>query len=147
MLPYSFVCFFLALYILMLGLFLFLILSSKFLFLLKIRLEEKLQVEMEVEAEKGELIVPLALQLLIENVVKHNEASSANPLKVSIVREGNYIKVSNPILRKKTVEGSSKIGLKNLEQQYSFFSDRVMDAREENGNFVVEIPILKEDLK
>jgi len=120
---------------------------EKFLFLLKIRLEEKLQVEMEVEAEKGELIVPLALQLLIENVVKHNEASSANPLKVSIVREGNYIKVSNPILRKKTVEGSSKIGLKNLEQQYSFFSDRVMDAREENGNFVVEIPILKEDLK
>lgn len=120
---------------------------EKFLFLLKIRLEDKLRVHIDLHAKDDERIVPLALQLLIENVVKHNEASSAKPLDLFIARDGDYIRVSNPIQLKKTVEDSSKIGLKNLEQQYAFFSDQSMDVREENGQFVVQIPILKEDLK
>ncbi len=118
---------------------------DKFMFLLKIRFEDKLEVKIDVETKDGELIVPLALQLLVENVVKHNEVSTANPLKISIRRDGNYIMVSNPIQLKKNVEGSSKIGLKNLELQYGFFSDRLLSVVEEDGYFIVEIPILMED--
>lgn len=120
---------------------------DKFLFLLKIRFDEKLKVDIKVDCNDGEFIVPLALQLLVENVVKHNEASTANPLNVTIVREGDYIIVQNPIQLKKTKEGSSKIGLKNLEQQYGFFSDKLMGVKDENNVFTVRIPILKETRK
>lgn len=117
---------------------------EKFIFLLKTRFENKFEVDLDIQVENKDLIVPLALQLLIENAVKHNEVSSANPLKISITRSGNYIVVSNPIKLKKTGDDSKKIGLKNLQQQFSYFTDKELTISTQNNLFTVTLPILKE---
>ncbi|MCG8576258.1 MAG: histidine kinase [Flavobacteriales bacterium] len=116
---------------------------EKFLFLLKIRFEEKLQIEMDIPAEADDLIVPLSLQLLIENGVKHNEISTQNPLTIRLKRDGNKITVSNQIQPKQSREDSSKIGLKNLKQQFLFFHEDEIVVEDQDGIFKVEIPILK----
>lgn len=116
---------------------------QKFIFLLKTRFEDKLIVTLEVEVNSDDLIVPLALQLLVENAVKHNEASKQHPLHISIKRTKNTITVQNPIREKNSGENSKKIGLKNLQQQFSYFTTDNMTINTENGVYSVAIPLLK----
>ena len=116
---------------------------EKFIFLLKTRFEEKLDVEIDLLTQSDELVVPLALQLLIENAVKHNEVSSQKPLIVSVVKQDQYISVSNTIQAKNIGETSKKIGLKNLEQQYQYFTDLPVKVIQTSDRFEVKIPILK----
>ena len=118
---------------------------EKFVFLLKIRFEEKLNVEIDVELKENQMIVPLAIQLLVENAVKHNEVSSAFPLKISIKQEGDELVVQNSIQIKKNREESSKIGLKNLKAQYQMYSDLKVKIEETSDTFKVIIPILYEN--
>jgi len=117
---------------------------SKYIFLLKIRFEDKLNVELDLSNNDESLIVPVALQLLVENAVKHNEISRAHPLSVWIKQEEDTIVVTNEIRPKLSKEHSSKIGLKNLEQQYAFFNKKVM-VDDSNNLFTVKLPILKAD--
>lgn len=118
-------------------------LIKKFIFLLKTRFDEKLQIKMNVEFDKNDFIVPLALQLLIENAVKHNEVSTQNPLEISIIRENNRITVSNPIRLKNIGENSKKVGLENLKSQFSYFSDQELIINATDQNYTVSIPIIK----
>lgn len=112
-------------------------------FLLKTRFEEKLQIEIDVETKEGEMIVPMALQLLVENAVKHNEVSRSRPLTVNIRRKGDRIEVSNNLQVKQVGEDSKKTGLKNLQGQYAFFSERKLEISPGPDHFSVSIPILK----
>ncbi|NOQ76167.1 MAG: hypothetical protein GQ574_29475 [Crocinitomix sp.] len=118
---------------------------EKFIFLLKTRFENKLIINFDITAKADELIVPLALQLLVENAVKHNEVSSANPLEISISRSTNSITVNNPIRLKNVDLDSKKIGLTNLMQQYAYFSDRKPEIETKDNLFIVTLPILKRD--
>jgi LytS/YehU family sensor histidine kinase len=116
---------------------------DKYVFLLKTRFEDKLIIEINVKPQPNELIVPLALQLLIENAVKHNEISTKNKLVVEIKKENdNYIVVSNPIQPKSIGDISIEIGLKNLKQQYLFFTDNEVLINKDNNVFSVKIPII-----
>ena len=117
-------------------------LIRKYVFLLQTRFENKLVVNIELPNKDNEVIIPLALQLLIENAVKHNEVSTQNPLEIDICRNNNYICVKNTKRAKNTGENSNKVGLKNLEQQYRFFTDEPVHIVNHNGTFQVNIPIL-----
>ncbi|MEM0995931.1 MAG: sensor histidine kinase [Bacteroidota bacterium] len=114
-----------------------------FVFLLETRFEEKLRVAIEVEPRDGEMIVPMTLQLLIENAVKHNMATKKKPLHVKVVREGAGIVVRNNLQRRSVGDESKKIGLKNMEQQYAHLSDQKIDVRETSEAFRVWVPILE----
>ncbi len=116
---------------------------EKFVFLLQIRFEEKLKVTIDLPNNPEDLIVPLAIQLLVENAVKHNEISKQFPLEINIYREEDFVVVTNSIQSKKTNEESSKIGLKNLEQQYHFFTKTPMIVSSDEKQFTVKIPIVK----
>jgi len=59
-----------------------------FTFLLKTRFEQKLTIDIEVQPGQNDYIVPMTLQLLIENAVKHNEVSEAFPLRIQIRKTG-----------------------------------------------------------
>lgn len=113
-----------------------------FSYLLEIRFENKLEVHFEVEIQENEWLVPMSLQLLVENAVKHNEVSSLHPLKVEVGRENEWIYVRN-VLRKRDVGDDSKgTGLKNLREQYQMYSNRPIQISQENGQFEVRLPIL-----
>lgn len=114
-----------------------------FTFLLKTRFEDKLIIENEVHANSDDYIVPMTLQLLIENAVKHNEVSEAFPLRISIRKNKDYLEVENSLQPKNVGEDSKKTGLKNIIQQFAFFSDRLIEITSTDKNFLVRVPILK----
>jgi len=117
---------------------------DSFSMLLKTRFEDKLLFDIDVPLESNDLIVPMALQNLIENAVKHNEASTKHPLMVHISREGDFLVVRNEVRLKKLNESPSQTGLRNIRARYEFLTDEPISVLEKDGQFVVRLPILKE---
>jgi LytS/YehU family sensor histidine kinase len=114
-----------------------------YIYLLKTRFEDKLELKVELTAEPDDLIVPMTLQMLVENAVKHNEVSEAFPLQILIRRNEFYIEVENTLRTKKVGEDSKNTGLKNIIQQYSYFTDSLVEVKKEDGKFLVRVPVLK----
>lgn len=114
-------------------------------FLLDIRFAGKMKVEVNIPDESMQLkIVPLALQLLIENAIKHNAFSRKQPLMVTIVMEDDYLVISNNLQIREAHVQSTGVGLNNIESRYAFFTSRKMSAQRINNRFVVKIPLLQE---
>ena len=111
--------------------------------LLQTRFEDKLTIRLEFQAGEDEMIVPMTLQLLIENCVKHNEISASQPLEVKITRSGEYIEVANNLQVKAVGPDSKKTGLSNIRQQFRYFTDKEIMIRETDKSFSVAIPIIK----
>lgn len=87
-------------------------------------------------------IPPLTLQLLVENVIKHNSISPGKPMTIHIEMENGYLVVSNPVSPKKKAETSSGIGLKNLSNRCRLMSEKDIIIRKETTVFTVKIPII-----
>jgi len=114
-----------------------------YIYLLKTRFEDKLDLKIDLKAESDELIVPMTLQLLVENAVKHNEVSEAFPLQIRIRRNIDFLEVENSLQIKRVGEDSKNTGLKNIIQQFGYFTDRQVEVSDTDGKFLVRIPILK----
>jgi LytS/YehU family sensor histidine kinase len=115
---------------------------SAFAFLLQTRFEDKLNIEVVLDSMPDEMMVPMTLQLLIENCVKHNEISASKPLHIRVYREDSMICVVNNRQPKALSEGSTGKGLNNLVQQYGFFTERRISISETGEDFLVKIPVL-----
>jgi LytS/YehU family sensor histidine kinase len=107
------------------------------------RFEDKLIIENDVQTNSEDYIVPMSLQLLIENAVKHNEVSEAYPLRISIRKNKGYLEVENNLKPKNAGEDSKKTGLKNIIQQFAFFSDQPIEIIPSDKSYLVRVPILK----
>lgn len=118
---------------------------ESYLFLQKIRFGNNLAVEIKLDAQ-GKLIAPLALQLLVENAIKHNITSSENPLFIKIFEQEGYIVVEN-ILQRKTIpdEKSPGIGLENIKSRYRFLSNQPVVVEENKELFMVKLPVIESD--
>lgn len=111
--------------------------------LLSRRFGPALDLRIEVPDTRG-MVVPLTLQLLVENAVKHNVASISKPLTVTIARTDDRLLVHNPRQPKQAVEPSTGIGLHNLRAQYQLLSDRPLEVTDKPTSFTVSVPILPE---
>lgn len=108
--------------------------------LLKVRFQEAVEVEIVISKEKEACwIPPLSLQFLVENAVKHNAASSKDPLVITISEKGNELTIRNKINLKRTVE-SEKLGLQNLQQRFSLLHQPI-EWKTEGGFFIVKLPL------
>lgn len=114
-----------------------------FTYMLKTRFDEKLKIEIDVNPNSDDYIVPMSLQLLIENAVKHNEVSEAFPLRISIRKNDDSLEVENNVQPKNAGDDSKKTGLKNITQQYAFFSERPIKIITSDEQFLVRLPVLK----
>jgi LytS/YehU family sensor histidine kinase len=114
-----------------------------FTFLLKTRFEDKLKIDVDVQANPDEYIVPMTLQLLIENAVKHNEVSEAFPLRISVRKADDCLEVENNLQPKSVGDDSKKTGLKNITQQFAFFSEKPIKIITSDERYMVRVPILK----
>ena len=114
--------------------------------LLKIRYGENLDVQYEVAGKyRNYAILPVSLQLLVENAVKHNVISNKCPLQIRIATtEQDSIVVSNRVNPKRTDSDGSGVGLANLAERYFILFRKTIGITETDGVFSVEIPLMKE---
>ena len=112
-------------------------------FLLKTRFGHNLEIDINVAAGKmDKRIVPLSLQILMENAIKHNIVSAEKPLKIEVYALDGSLVVSNNLQRKNQLLESTGIGLNNIRNRYKMLSDKKVQVTESADNFSVSIPLL-----
>jgi len=116
---------------------------NSYVFLQKIRFAESLKVNIDISA-KNRKIIPLSLQMLLENAIKHNVVSKDKPLEIDVYSNSkNYIVVRNNIQKKIVVGTSTNIGLKNIKDRYAYFTNLPLNILETKESFIVEIPTIE----
>ena len=116
---------------------------KSYMYLLQVRYEENLQFDIRISPELlSRKLPPMALQLLIENAVKHNEISNRRPLTVLVKAEGDTVEVSNPLQPKRGGTAGMGIGLANLAKRYQLLYKKEVSVQEENNRFTVILPLI-----
>lgn len=111
--------------------------------LLKMRFEDSLVFEIpERSLDPESKIVPLSLQLLLENAVKHNIVTSERSLDIRVYEEGGMLCIANNLQEKEVIKKSSGVGLRNIQQRYNILSDREVEIHKDSGQFIVKLPML-----
>ena len=105
---------------------------------------DNLKIELDLNASNEKNILPMALQMLLENALKHNVISEEKPLKVRIFEEGDYVVVWNNLQLKNSVPDSNNMGLDNIRLRYSYLSENQVTIEKTDHYFQVKIPILKQ---
>lgn len=115
--------------------------------LLKMRFEDSIIFAIPEQAADPEAkIVPLSLQLLLENAVKHNVVTSSRPLHIKVYeKEGNLV-VENNLQEKQVVKKSSGVGLQNIKQRYGILTDRQVQIVKAKSTFSVSLPMLSKQV-
>ena len=117
---------------------------NNYFFLLKIRHDNKLELETELKEGDGKImILPCALQILVENAVKHNEFNQNDPLKIWIGKNGQYLKISNNSKHKPYLVNYTGIGLKNLSSRYKLICNKDIIIENSSGRFTVKLPLIE----
>lgn len=117
---------------------------ESYCYLLKIRFGEGIKFNFNVPPEKLQLLLPpMALQLLIENTIKHNETSIETPLHVDIYTKDDYLIVSNNLQVRHLNEESSRTGLKNIMSRYRHYTKMEVHINTSEKIFEVQLPLLK----
>ncbi|UII75433.1 2TM domain-containing protein [Flagellimonas sp. HMM57] len=111
--------------------------------LLKMRFEDSIVFNIpDTSSVPDAKIVPLSLQLLLENAVKHNVVTSSKPLHITVKEEGGMLMVTNNLQEKQVVKKSSGVGLQNIQQRYEILTDRQVHIEKTTSDFSVSIPML-----
>ncbi len=116
---------------------------ENYFFMLNARFEDKLLILQSILPTEEQLFVPtLALQMLVENCIKHNVASADKPLKIELFRSGDYLAVRNNLQPKRSVEHSSNIGLNNIRQRYLALTGKEIEIVQTDSDFTVRLPLI-----
>src|SRR5690606_35205947 len=92
---------------------------ESYFYLLQIRHDNKLHLDTHLDEKLAKVMIPpCSLQILVENAIKHNEFSDANPLHIKVSLNDHYLQVSNNTKPKLYAVNSTGIGLKNLSSRY-----------------------------
>jgi sensor histidine kinase YesM len=117
---------------------------KSYLFLIKERFGDSLCIRKAIPAEHLEdKIVPLSLQILLENCVKHNIISKQRPLEIDVYIENQCLIVRNTLQRKHQELSSTQVGLQNIRNRYAFFTTEEVHIEETDGYFQVSLPLIK----
>jgi sensor histidine kinase YesM len=122
--------------------------SRIYISLLKMRFEDSILFEVpEKSSDPESKVVPLSLQLLLENAVKHNTVTSAKPLKIRIYESNGSLVVENNLQPKQILHKSSGVGLSNIRQRYHLLTNKKVSITQQAKSFSVAIPMLTKQIK
>ena len=117
--------------------------ANTYMELLGMRFEDAVKFEIPSSIMNENLkIVPLSLQLLLENAVKHNVVSSSKPLTIRIYEQDNYLIIENNINPKQAIGQGTKVGLRNIADRYGLITDKNVIIENNNKIFKVSLPLL-----
>ena len=113
--------------------------------LLKTRFEDSVNFTFDINPDDlQKFVVPLSLQLLLENCIKHNFATSSKPLNIRIFTEGKFLCIENNLQVREQLKESAGIGLANIVQRYALLTNDNVFIEKTEQTFKVKIPILIE---
>lgn len=117
---------------------------ESYLYLLKVRFQQSLQTEIKIPDKFLEFYIPpFAVQLLIENCIKHNVISQVTPLIIEVLAFDTKLMVRNNLQPKLQIDHSSNKGLTNIQNRYQFFTDVEIEIKKTESYFSVIIPLLE----
>ncbi len=121
--------------------------AKKYSYLQQSRFGENLIINFEVSEKYFHFsIIPLAIQMLIENAIKHNIISKDKPLTIKIfIKNNSFIVVENN-LQKKSDTPSTKLGLTNISERYKFLTPKDVEIKETSNKFAVSLPLVIVDI-
>jgi two-component system LytT family sensor kinase len=112
--------------------------------LLEVRFENMLFFKLEIEpALLQKKLIPLTLQMLVENAIKHNVLSQNKPLTISIECVDGYVLVENNFQPKETMEYSSGLGLKMIGNRFAYLTRHPVVIDKTSAHFLVKIPLIE----
>lgn len=118
-----------------------------YIFLLKERFGDNFRVTIDIDTEGGAknmAIVPLSLQILFENALKHNIISVQKPLFISVFVENDKLIVRNNFQPKNQVQEGTSVGLENIKNRYTLVSQQRVEIIVTSQYFTVALPLLKD---
>jgi LytS/YehU family sensor histidine kinase len=117
---------------------------NDYFFLIKTRFVKAIELTIDLEEADAESIYipPATLQLLIENAVKHNKLSDAEPLQLKIALKNNHILVENTLNKRTVTSESTQVDLKNIQKRYQLISENEVIIEMNDNTFRVFLPIL-----
>jgi PAS domain S-box-containing protein len=115
-----------------------------YIFLLNIRFMDKIKVNINISEDNGScMVIPLALQLLIENAIKHNAMSKKSPLVIDIYIDKNfYLNVVNNLQERGAKMVSTGVGLKNIMNRYRLLNNLSPEFEKTSRQFIARIPLI-----
>ncbi len=124
---------------------------NAYVFLLKERFGDNLHIDIHDDVCKDVItegvcekhIIPLSLQILFENAIKHNVISTQRPLTISVSIENNeHLIIRNNLQRKNQVQEGTGVGLQNIRNRYQLVSQKDVDIIVTKESFIVSLPLL-----
>lgn len=117
---------------------------ASYRYLVEMRFAPNLHFDVDIpESYNNAQIMPMTLQMLIENAIKHNVLSQKKPLTICLrVTEDHFLEVTNNLQPKSTKEYSSGLGLKNITNRYAYLTDRPVCVSQTSTEFRVLVPLI-----
>lgn len=115
---------------------------ENYLSLQQMRFGNNISVSIEADTRQSFHVVPLSVQMLVENAIKHNRITKDEPLHISVYTEGDYLVVRNNLQERSMVEKSSGVGLVNIRQQYDILAGRAVIVIKDEEYFTVKLPFI-----
>ena len=121
--------------------------AKTYMKLLKMRFENSITFDIPAGFENPDAkVVPLSLQLLLENTIKHNVVSENKPLHIKIYIKDNFLVVENNLQKKEVLQDRKGVGLQNIVSRYAILSERKVLIDETKETFAVYLPILTKQI-
>jgi sensor histidine kinase YesM len=121
---------------------------SQYMELQKERFGDHIQMDISGVDHVGYMLIPMTIQMLVENAIKHNQVRKDFPLKIDIYVKDDFVVVSNNLQPYHHPADGTRLGLKNLAERYSYLAERDMEIIKTGDRFLVKVPLLKfEDKK
>lgn len=120
--------------------------AETYLELLKMRFENSLEVQIDQRIfEIDAKVIPLSLQLLLENAIKHNKISEKHPLQIQLLIENKFLVVKNNFQPKmgELSQKRNRIGLENIKSRYKLFMDEKCKIQKTEDSILVKLPLLQ----
>lgn len=115
---------------------------DSYFFLQRIRFGENVTLSVNLPSYNS-VVPPLALQMAVENAIKHNVISAEAPLKIEVTEDDGFIVVRNNLQLKRSLgEHSSGVGLENIRKRYESLTQKKVYAGQVEDCFMIRLPVL-----
>lgn len=117
---------------------------NAYFYLLQIRFDQKIKLETSISVPSDQwLLPPLTIQLLVENAVKHNRMSVAQPLLIAVSADNGIITVTNNLNSRDEQVESTGIGLENIRKRMAYFTSKPVVITQTDKLFTVSVPLIE----